>query len=247
MKMLRLSLIASIAVAVAACSGGGSGSKSSVVSSSTGSSSGSGSTQPVNPNPPAKTAEYQGLKATQVSNNFTSVSHSQPNKLVVDGADLSLLPSDWAGLGGNTVIQTGILDTSTGVLGNNLSDAKYGFVQRDKSVFFIGKQTQDMPQTGKAVYSGLAIIDSPSKQVYDPDWKSRFEVDFGAKEVVGVLNNETSLLRLQANIDGAKFKGSLNGVYTEGAFFGKGASELSGVFSSERDGFIGVYGAKKSN
>lgn len=249
MKMLRLSLIASIAVAVAACSGGGSGSKSSVVSSSTGSSSGSGSTQPVNPNPPAKTAEYQGLKATQVSSNFTPVSNSQPNKLVVDGVDLSLLPGDWSGFGGNTVIRTEVLTSSTGVLGNNLSNAKYGFVQKDSSVFFIGKPTEEMPKTGTAEYTGRAVLYAPSKKMYDNSWTSRFSVDFGEKSLVGTLISGTGTtgVQLSADIDGNKFKGSQDGNYTEGAFFGANAAELSGVFSSERNNFIGVYGAKKSN
>lgn len=254
MKMLRLSLIASIAVAVAACSGGGSGSKSSAVSSSTGSSSGStGSTQPVNPNPPAQpTAEYQGLllSGARVSNDIKATSHTQANKLMVDGVEISLIPNVTAG---NITITsgTGWLVTDNSVSSTTLDHAKYGFVitQPGASVFVIGKPTQEMPKSGTATYNGRALIFRPADGKHDrAHWNSQFVVDFATNKLDGVLSETggTGIL-LKADIEGNKFKGTYDGTYTEGGFFGTNASELSGLFSSKELGYVGAYGAKKSN
>lgn len=254
MKMLRLSLIASIAVAVAACSGGGSGSKSSVVSSSTGSSSGStGSTQPVNPNPPAQpTAEYQGLllSGARVSNDIKATSHTQANKLMVDGVEISLIPNVTAS---NITITSGSgwHFTDNSITSTTLAHAKYGFVvtQSGTSLFVIGKPTQEMPKSGTVTYNGSALIYRPADGKHDREnWSSQFVVDFATNKLDGVLSETSGTgLLLKADIEGNKFKGAYDGVYTEGGFFGTNASELSGIFSSESDGLIGAYGAKKSN
>lgn len=261
MKILRVSLLASLVAALTACGGGGG--SSSHANSSTGNttpiSTPPTTTPPTTPTPPSSaTAAYQGLLVPQVSDTFTAdkvkaTSHAEANKLTIDGVELALTPAVFTGLSGNVTVSVGnYARGKVGTLYTHLENVKYGFTGSPSgydNLFVIGKPTQEMPTSGEATYNGLALVYSKKQAGTDPRWTSSFKVDFATKKLEGSLrdSNNATGLTLKADIEGNKFKGTHNGNYTEGGFFGKDASELSGVFSSEIDQFTGVYGAKKSN
>lgn len=270
MNILHVSLLTSFVAVLTACSSGGGSSSHS--SSSTGNTTQiptslvetappAETAQPTEttPTPPSSaTAEYQGLLVPQVSNIFTAnevtgTSHTEANKLTIDGVELALTPATFTGLSSNSNISAGsYVKGNVGVLYTHLENVKYGVtgsLSGYDNLFIIGKPTQEMPTSGEATYNGLALIYSKKLAGTDANWTSNFKVDFASKKLEGSLvdsKNETGLT-LKADIEGNKFKGTHNGNYTEGGFFGKDASELSGVLSSEIDQFTGVYGAKKSN
>lgn len=113
------------------------------------------------------------------------------------------------------------------------------------TVFYQGYQTlpKDMPTTGTAKYIGQAF--HICKDCNDAS-KASFDVDFGKKTVAGVIEHEKGKVNLGATISGSSFSGVANGVQTNGAFYGKNASELSGIYKETDGKFAGAFGATKT-
>ena len=123
-------------------------------------------------------------------------------------------------------------------------------------VFALGSVTPqaDMPKSGKATYSGLALASPIGGGVYE-EGTSTFNVDFGTKKLNGSVSvGRWNPVSLTAKIDGNQFSGtSAEGIQTTGRFYGLKAAELGGVFNGEVPSnnagvnfkWIGSFGAKK--
>lgn len=275
MNTLRLSLIVSMILAVTACSSGGkSGAETpsqTPPSSATPPTAQAAPTAPaetpaavtptetpnsVQPEPPPVVAKpYQGLLASSVNNVFTPISHDNVDRITIDGQSIILTPKDRArenGIGGSgnltLKVDSFYSDSKLIVSGDHTKHVRYGLVgsQTGNQIFIIGEKTQTMPK-GQATYEGRAIVWSPSKKGYDRGWTSEFSVDFDQKSLNGRLidSHKERATPITAKLDGNSFKGELNGVYTEGFFFGNEAAELSGIFSDPGSDQIGAYGAAR--
>lgn len=112
--------------------------------------------------------------------------------------------------------------------------------------FYQGYQTlpKDMPTVGTASYTGQAF--HACEDCDNMIGKSSFDVNFGKKTLAGVIEHDDGKVNLHATISGSSFAGVANGVQTNGAFYGKDASELSGVYKETGGKFAGAFGATKA-
>jgi len=113
----------------------------------------------------------------------------------------------------------------------------------------VGNKTATLPTDGKFEYAGDATnrkvgVDNAVKY-----GSSEFTADFVAKKVDGTLKfDKTEDIILSANIGGEdiaanEFSGEKNGYNTNGAFYGKDANFIGGIY--EGNGSQGTFGAEK--
>ena len=116
-------------------------------------------------------------------------------------------------------------------------------------VAVVGNKTATLPTDGKFEYAGDATnrkvgVDNAVKY-----GSSKFTADFVAKKVDGTLKfDKTEDIVLSANIGGKdiaanEFSGEKNGYNTNGAFYGKDANFIGGIY--EGNGSQGTFGAEK--
>ena len=155
------------------------------------------------------------------------------------------------------------------VLNNTLSYARFGMIagldtQSQAILFHQGEVTpaNSIPVSGTATYKGDAfVVDMADANKRTTDAKSEFDVDFAKKSVKGTISN--------INIDGKQYNnveisakitkdnklalGHYIGGSTDpktlqrmdGAFYGKNADEMAGVFEDKQQNISGGFGAKK--
>ncbi|OOH90766.1 hypothetical protein BMT54_03790 [Pasteurellaceae bacterium 15-036681] len=117
--------------------------------------------------------------------------------------------------------------------------------------------TQNMPQAGEFKYKGTA------HHLYDAlkvgnvnkleDGNIELTANFDNKEIRGTVspvveNNSFKAIELGAKIKGNYFEGTVDGIMTQGGFFGDNAKEVSGNYvrpNSGSDTVLGVFGASK--
>lgn len=268
MKVKHTLLLTALSVALAACSGGGGGSGS---SSSVGNNN--ASTQP-NKTKHEK-VEHKKDKVTGVSfagnNTFSFTSYERNNdinKLEISGKDIPLVEANM--VRNNGWLTDRSLNTSGGttrMIGDNLTNARYGFVidqtARKAVLFAHGKETKvaNVPTSGSARYEGQHVIEVDNKsnvfsntKYYLATGKATLDINFSDKTVAGALEvpsnggKSTDSLPFNAKINGNKFSNegtlTLKTVHVSGGFYGKNAEEVAGVYNNFNS-FGGAFGAKK--
>ena len=174
---------------------------------------------------------------------IAETSNPQPlQSVLVDGVHIPLTApqGNWTDISANGYSGkvNGYSYTRFGVLQNN----KVGVYQ----TFYQGTPTADMPQTGKAEYTGQAVVVDGNK--VNTQLAARFDVDFGRKTLAGALTDSSgqAAVNLNANITGNTFHSTVGAdVETHGGFFGSDASELAGDFRDYNSNKTGAYGARK--
>lgn len=191
----------------------------------------------------AKSVSGFRLPSGQSSFKPEQINQDQADILVVDGKQIALVaPKNQAF---DTIADKQIYQGV--VSGTHLQNARYGAVQMQQNgaftLFSQGKATpeNDMPTQGKAQYKGHAVLIEQQKM--NTYATSQFQVDFGAKTVVGEIVGKVP--NIQADIVGNTFQSKSGAnTQTQGQFFGAGAAEMSGVFQ-QNNGTRGVFGASK--
>ena len=241
MQKLNLAALALVtASGLAACGGGGGGSPS-VSSSNTPSTGGStGGTTGGNTGSTSAAGNYIKITAAgaEAPKSLTLKNNSR-DTLVVDGKEIALT---YPGISAGTFTNL----NGNVISGSHLSYARYGVVKVDGNpiVFAQGNLSTDTPPTGKATYKGLSVHVAGSAAPIDGD--SRFDVDFGAKKLIGVVGVAGGGIQLSADITGNTFQGTYaTGTQTQGAFYGPQAAELSGTYSNKAANYNGAFGAVK--
>lgn len=175
------------------------------------------------------------LNNTNVGDDITKITIGDKTFNLVDTSKLSRLGEEQLGVEYGTTAHSRF-----GIAWQDLPDK----TDADK-VFYQGYQTlpKDMPTTGTAKYAGLAVHDCKD---CNGKAKASFDVDFGKKTVVGVIDHKAQKVNLSATISGSSFSGVANGVQTNGAFYGVDASELSGIYKETGGKFVGAFGATKT-
>lgn len=132
-------------------------------------------------------------------------------------------------------------------------------------VYIQGELTpiDNIPKSGEARYLGLSSYhvnnDTLLEGALDPveGAPPRFGIvgvdmtaNFEDKTVAGHLvhtsaaKNNNVLAELEGTISGNQFSGTKNDTKLQGAFFGKNANEMGGVYINQREGFSGAFSAR---
>lgn len=112
---------------------------------------------------------------------------------------------------------------------------------------------KQMPAAGQVKYEGAAIY-MKDGVTFDRESMVNATADFSNKVVdiqIAETKNwggdkvEVPEMKFGGKITGNSFAGDVNGIKTQGGFFGENAKELSGVFTNDADQSRGVFGAIK--
>ena len=253
MKKFALSILAVSSLALTACGGGGS--SEAVTGGQTNPTTPVVKpNQPSNPQPPVTTSQYTGKSAvintkTNTDGDIVAISTDNINTLKVNGKTFTIGQS---GISSGTFSDINQKDLYTVISGTHMTHAKYGFV-RDKNAqmeyyFYQGDQTPvaNIPKSGVVNYTGRSTYACEKCNGEHIKGTSKFTADFGKKTLTGNISNERANVALNAKISGNTFSGKNSaGTQTEGAFFGKNAEEVSGIYLNNGQAFAGAFGAKK--
>lgn len=132
--------------------------------------------------------------------------------------------------------------TAFGVHVDDNAGKQYLYVQGNPT------DVKEIPKAGKAEYLGGAVYSKDG--AYNERAKMTATVDFN-KETVAIKidqnGNGVPEMNFGGKITGNSFAGEVNGVKTQGGFFGENAKELSGVFTNDADKSRGAFGAIKQD
>lgn len=132
--------------------------------------------------------------------------------------------------------------TAFGVYVDNFTGKQYLYAQGNPT------DVKEIPKAGKAEYLGGAVYSKDG--AYNERAKMTATVDFGKNTVaIKIDQNQDAVpeMNFGGKITGNSFAGEVNGVKTQGGFFGENAKELSGVFTNDADKSRGVFGAIKQD
>ena len=130
--------------------------------------------------------------------------------------------------------------TAFGVYVDNNTGKQYLYVQGNPT------DVKQIPMSGKVEYVGGAVYLKDSFNNERSGMKAT--ADFDTKTVAIKIDqnrNAVPEMNFGGKITGNSFAGEVNGVKTQGGFFGENARELSGVFTNDADKSRGVFGAIK--
>ena len=137
---------------------------------------------------------------------------------------------------------------------SNLKSTAFGvYVDNDTGKQYLYAQgnptdVKQIPTAGKAEYLGGAVYLKDG--AYNERAKMTATADFDKKTVAIKINQKPDAvpeMNFGGKITGNSFAGEVNGVKTQGGFFGENAKELSGVFTNDADKSRGVFGAIKQD
>lgn len=132
--------------------------------------------------------------------------------------------------------------TAFGVYVDNYTGKQYLYVQGNPT------DVKQIPTAGKAEYLGGAVYLKDGAN--NERAKMTATADFDKKTVAIKIDqnrNAVPEMNFGGKITGNSFAGEVNGVKTQGGFFGENAKELSGVFTNDADKSRGVFGAIKQD
>lgn len=132
--------------------------------------------------------------------------------------------------------------TAFGVYVDNYTGKQYLYVQGNPT------DVKQIPTAGKAEYLGGAVYLKDGAN--NERAKMTATADFDKKTVAIKIDqnrNAVPEMNFGGKITGNSFAGEVNGVKTQGGFFGENAKELSGIFTNEADKSRGVFGAIKQD
>ncbi|WP_311418168.1 transferrin-binding protein-like solute binding protein [Haemophilus parahaemolyticus] len=132
--------------------------------------------------------------------------------------------------------------TAFGVYVDNYTGKQYLYVQGNPT------DVKQIPTAGKAEYLGGAVYLKDGAN--NERAKMTATADFDKKTVAIKIDqnrNAVPEMNFGGKITGNSFAGEVNGVKTQGGFFGENAKELSGVFTNDADKSRGAFGAIKQD
>lgn len=185
--------------------------------------------------------------------NSATIDSADINQIVVNGQTISFLPTDFAA---NEINQ---IDVRTGVgrLGISTENSRFGYFQESIDslpyLFSQGNISASIPvgnpTSGPVEYTGQAVHYDQGKQDKLKNRtglalvEAKFVVDFNNKTLTGTIGENLTLL--EGNISNNGFSGELNGVSTNGYFYGDNAAELGGTYKNASGTVGGAYGATR--
>ena len=186
--------------------------------------------------------------------------------LNVDGKRIDIAP-EGVNPGYTYLDKDGETRLSTGAFVNGLifmSSTRNGIYQNQKDgktyVYVQGELTpvNEIPRTGEVRYLGLSsyhvnneTLNEGASDVNPPRWGIvgiDMTANFDEKKVDGQLlatgYPDNVVSKLEGKISGNQFSGTKDGTTMQGAFFGKDANEMGGIYTNQEKGFSGAFSAK---
>ena len=144
-----------------------------------------------------------------------------------------------------------------GIYQNQKDGKTYVYIQGELT------PTDNIPKTGKVRYLGISsyhvnndtlregaldhVYGAPPRfGIVGVDMTANFEDKTVAGHLVhaSAAKNDNVLAELEGTISGNQFSGTKNDTKLQGAFFGKNANEMGGVYINQREGFSGAFSAR---
>lgn len=105
-----------------------------------------------------------------------------------------------------------------------------------------------IPTSGQVEYKGGAVYKKDGEQNYSELSEMTATADFSTKVIdinIAAKTNALPGMNFGGKISGNSFAGNVNGIKTQGGFFGKNAEEMTGLFINEADQARGAFGGIK--
>ena len=105
-----------------------------------------------------------------------------------------------------------------------------------------------IPTSGQVEYKGGAVYKKDGEQNYSELSEMTATADFATKVIdinIAAKTNALPGMNFGGKISGNSFAGNVNGIKTQGGFFGKNAEEMTGLFINEADQARGAFGGIK--
>ena len=144
---------------------------------------------------------------------------------------------------GQTILSNNNFQASAfGTYLDRLSGNQYFFAQGNPTAL------AQIPTAGKVEYNGGAVYKKDGDQYYSERTEITATADFGTKAIdinIKEKPNAVPGMNFGGKITGNSFAGEVNGIKTQGGFFGENAREMTGLFTNEADKSRGAFGGIK--
>lgn len=144
---------------------------------------------------------------------------------------------------GQTILSNSNLESSAfGTYVDRLTGNQYFYAQ--------GKPTAiaQIPTVGKAEYKGGAVYKKDGERNYSEISEMTATADFANKVIdINIAQKAKAVpsMNFGGKITGNSFAGEVNGIKTQGGFFGENAKEMTGLYTNEADQSRGAFGGIK--
>lgn len=105
-----------------------------------------------------------------------------------------------------------------------------------------------IPTAGQVEYKGGAVYKKDGNQNYSEISEMKATADFANKVIdINITEKANAVpgMNFGGKITGNSFAGEVNGIKTQGGFFGENAQEMTGLFTNEADQSRGAFGGIK--
>lgn len=144
---------------------------------------------------------------------------------------------------GQTILSNNNFQASAfGTYLDRLSGNQYFFAQGNPTAL------AQIPTAGRVEYNGGAVYKKDGDRNYSERTEMTATADFGTKAIdinIKEKTNAVPAMNFGGKITGNSFAGEVNGIKTQGGFFGKDAQEMTGLFANEADQSRGAFGGIK--
>ena len=144
---------------------------------------------------------------------------------------------------GQTILSNSNFQASAfGTYLDRLSGNQYFFAQGNPTAL------AQIPTAGKVEYNGGAVYKKDGDQYYSERTEMTATADFANKVIdinIKEKPNAVPGMNFGGKITANSFAGEVNGIKTQGGFFGENAQEMGGLFTNEADQSRGAFGGIK--
>ena len=144
---------------------------------------------------------------------------------------------------GQTILSNNNFQASAfGTYFDRLSGNQYFFAQGNPTAL------AQIPTAGRVEYNGGAVYKKDGDRNYSERTEMTATADFGTKAIDINIKEKPNFvpgMNFGGKITGNSFAGEVNGIKTQGGFFGENAQEMTGLFTNESDKSRGAFGGIK--
>ena len=144
---------------------------------------------------------------------------------------------------GQTILSNDNFKSSAfGTYVDNLTGNQYFFAQGLPTV------VAQIPTAGTAEYKGGAVYKKDGDRNFSERTEMKATADFANKVIdINIMKKTNAVpeMHLGGKITANSFAGEVNGIKTQGGFFGENAQEMGGLFTNEADQSRGAFGGIK--
>ncbi len=144
---------------------------------------------------------------------------------------------------GQTILSNNNLRSSAfGTYVDNLTGNQYFFAQG------LPTAVAQIPTVGSAEYKGGAVYKKDGDRNFSEGTEMKATADFASKVIdINIMKKTNAVpeMHFGGKITANSFAGEVNGIKTQGGFFGENAQEMGGLFTNEADQSRGAFGGIK--